>query len=817
MANSTINNLQWKTLCGFFMAIDKCINVLDVANVLVNSPNKLGFTTARFHQRVESSDPKSSFYELVTWTNRSNCSDLYNYVFLKLEDCINLRTTFSPQWGTYVKNNNNLNFIDCIEKQRLINKEWCDIPLRISLEKDVEGVGNYENDIFGIWSLDRDIKTTKPSRSLLTEYLTVIANYASCKISNLYNGKIFKTRKYLCDMLTNEINIEDNFDNVMNYVSNIINAASFTLFTLQPEKMLLKKSFSKIQRINICKYCQIETQEVIDDFDEQYYIGEEYLTCNAWDNSNFRKHPVNIRKYANEKSVKINNESLSYYTKAMNHLPTTAIYIKLKEHSFIPGMFRIINRIDNPDLQFTNIDNVVFRRISRIISRALEVQQARKQNGLLLRTIEDIVSPKQTENVLINKISKVGALWGIEHLGIYYFDDDEIYLNDNLSSRINFNYYSIDWNSDVLIEKLLNKKNLQKSWIDLAKFTRSKFSKILTNNGIHYILAITIKQSKVKGFVFCVGLLNHKNIDLDQVRENWNEYLQIDTIMKALSSIIANYFESTAKRLSVERAQELLVDVGHEFRSPAQNIIQVAQRAIAIAETLSKNNNYRSEVLKLDNMIYKQALTIRKILDNTICIGQTMSSTVQYDMEPGKLSKSIEYCTELLEYDRATRNAKFEIYESVYKLPACNYDKIQIGRVLFNLLENALKYSHTRYKNNRIKIKIYGERQQNINIIHIENWGQGILSGEKRKIFDHFFRSTKQDERRIIGGFGVGLSICKRIAEAHDGDIYIESKYTLDDPIRARKGEGYLTIVSLRLSRNLPQGQKVIVQESYDV
>ncbi|MFP5384434.1 MAG: PAS domain-containing protein [Bacteriovoracia bacterium] len=109
-----------------------------------------------------------------------------------------------------------------------------------------------------------------------------------------------------------------------------------------------------------------------------------------------------------------------------------------------------------------------------------------------------------------------------------------------------------------------------------------------------------------------------------------------------------------------------------------------------------------------------------------------------------------------------------------YSLPQFNkteirgsFDAYRIEQVFTNLISNAIRYGNS----NPIEIEMY----QKENYVHfaIKDHGRGIPPEMRDKIFDRFERAVDSKE---ISGLGLGLYITKKIVEAHDGKIWVESK-----------------------------------------
>jgi K+-sensing histidine kinase KdpD len=125
------------------------------------------------------------------------------------------------------------------------------------------------------------------------------------------------------------------------------------------------------------------------------------------------------------------------------------------------------------------------------------------------------------------------------------------------------------------------------------------------------------------------------------------------------------------------------------------------------------------------------------------------------------------------------------------KLPSINGDPLRIERILYNLLENAAKYSTP---GSQIKASAYAESERLV--IGISDHGKGLSSSEQARIFGPFQRleNNRPDQAR---GAGLGLMVCRRLVEAHGGEIWVESK----------KGRGSTFFFSLPRRKNTDAGR----------
>jgi signal transduction histidine kinase len=123
-------------------------------------------------------------------------------------------------------------------------------------------------------------------------------------------------------------------------------------------------------------------------------------------------------------------------------------------------------------------------------------------------------------------------------------------------------------------------------------------------------------------------------------------------------------------------------------------------------------------------------------------------------------------------------------------LPLHYVDPDRFTQVLWNLLENASKYSSS-FSPISVEASWTGSEV----LIGVADRGPGIPSGERERIFQHFYRLDR-DQRAHTQGSGLGLAICRGIVEAHNGRIWVED----------RPGGGSIFLIALPLPPPDPTG-----------
>jgi len=103
-------------------------------------------------------------------------------------------------------------------------------------------------------------------------------------------------------------------------------------------------------------------------------------------------------------------------------------------------------------------------------------------------------------------------------------------------------------------------------------------------------------------------------------------------------------------------------------------------------------------------------------------------------------------------------------------LPRVLADQHRVGQVISNLVGNAVKFSEP-----GTRIVIQAELGDQCVTVSVRDRGRGIPTEHLTRVFEPFYRVDGFEET-LRPGSGLGLSICKRVIEAHDGEIWLESE-----------------------------------------
>ena len=216
---------------------------------------------------------------------------------------------------------------------------------------------------------------------------------------------------------------------------------------------------------------------------------------------------------------------------------------------------------------------------------------------------------------------------------------------------------------------------------------------------------------------------------------------------------LAKAFNDMTGRIGdmLQAKEQLLLDVSHELRSPITRM-KVALEFLPDSQAKTSISADTSEMEKM----------ITGILE-----GARMHHL------HGRLNRQTVNLVELLEqilpgYANQPPGVRAEQLPSTAE---CFVDPEQVKTALKNILSNALKYSDSAGEPVVVTVK----RQPPYIVVQVTDKGIGIPEEELPYIFEPFYRVDKSRSKET-GGFGLGLSLCKTILEAHGGKIELESK-----------------------------------------
>ena len=246
-----------------------------------------------------------------------------------------------------------------------------------------------------------------------------------------------------------------------------------------------------------------------------------------------------------------------------------------------------------------------------------------------------------------------------------------------------------------------------------------------------------------------------------------------------LGLIFTVYMLNQEIRLSRMKTH-FISNVSHEFKSPVTSIRHMSE--------LLKLKRVRTDEKKeefYDSMI-DQCDHLGHLIENIMDFSKIEDEIKKYHFETINPTELIENMVNI-HRNRISESGMELGFSATGDTQEIKADKDALQQVIYNLLDNAYKYGADGMKisvslegrgqntEDISKIKDLSDKDQEGEIVlKVRDWGKGIPKQELPMIFDRFYRGDKKYTEGIKGS-GIGLTIVKRIVEAHGGRIEVES------------------------------------------
>jgi len=234
----------------------------------------------------------------------------------------------------------------------------------------------------------------------------------------------------------------------------------------------------------------------------------------------------------------------------------------------------------------------------------------------------------------------------------------------------------------------------------------------------------------------------------------------------ALVLVAGWYFilRAMSRELRVSRLQsEFVAAVSHEFRSPLTSLSHIAE--LLTTDRLASEDLRRTSY----DVLVRDTDRLRRLVEALLDFGRFDAGAAALRLEDVDVAALVRITVAEFQDRVAPEGYSVELSGVTHPVPA-RADHEAIARALWNLLDNAVKYSPECRT-----VWVVLERQGDRVSIVVRDQGLGIPIREQREIFDRFVRGAESTARRIRGT-GIGLAMVSQIVRAHGGDVSVASE-----------------------------------------
>lgn len=327
-------------------------------------------------------------------------------------------------------------------------------------------------------------------------------------------------------------------------------------------------------------------------------------------------------------------------------------------------------------------------------------------------------------------------------------EDNEKILYTSSEVKLEENSYQINTSKNITSIYVMRDKQIQ----DFLKISLS-LTLFVALILAFFVYWITKRIRRLQKQVMKVAEGNY-HITYSRVKGND----EIATLQKGFYEMIQSIKENIEKieRIS-ENRKDFISNITHEIRSPLTAVIGFAD----LLENMGIED--RETIKKYAGKIYQEGMYIERMTQSLLQM--VLLENQHIEKSRSNLSEVIKSAVSIAEDILINRNIKIEteIEEEVYQYIEPNL----IESFVINLMKNSAKAIET--ENGIIKVSV-NQKQ-----LVVEDNGKGIPKKEIARVMEPFYTMDKSRNRKS-GNMGLGLALCKKIAEIHEAEIRMESE-----------------------------------------
>ncbi len=303
------------------------------------------------------------------------------------------------------------------------------------------------------------------------------------------------------------------------------------------------------------------------------------------------------------------------------------------------------------------------------------------------------------------------------------------------------------------------------------------------------ILIVTVPSALLVASLGGQFLANKALKPVDQVAQtarlitskNLNQRIEPPKVKDEISRLVETFNEMISRLdKSFSRIKQFSTDVSHELKTP----LTILKGEVEVALRKARDSSEYEEILRSN---LEEINRMSKIVDDLLLLSKTDIGEMRLLQEKVNLTDILNEVVLNVDILAQSKHLRLETSNHLEDIHVYG-DPLRIRELLLNLIDNAIKYTevdgtiritierdgnHAR-SGNEPKGSDGGDSKGFAKII-ISDTGIGIAKEDQERIFDRFFRVDKARSREQ-GGSGLGLSICKWIVDAHQGDISVKSE-----------------------------------------
>jgi len=221
-----------------------------------------------------------------------------------------------------------------------------------------------------------------------------------------------------------------------------------------------------------------------------------------------------------------------------------------------------------------------------------------------------------------------------------------------------------------------------------------------------------------------------------------------------------------------DNRKELIANISHDLKTPITAINGYVQGILdGVANTDEKLQSYIQTIA-----VYSRDMDT--LIDDLSLLSKLDIDGIMFKFESVRMRSYINDCIEELSFDLEEKGVDLSTTYEIKDTTQVEIDGAQIKRVLNNIIFNAVNHFDKAHQ----ILDVVLTETEDLCIVEIRDNGCGVPEDKLDQIFDRFYR-VDTSRNSETGGSGLGLSIARKIVQAHGGDIWAESQVGLGTKI----------------------------------
>ena len=392
--------------------------------------------------------------------------------------------------------------------------------------------------------------------------------------------------------------------------------------------------------------------------------------------------------------------------------------------------------------------------------------------GLVMMT-ENVTKSRQQQTQIQRSEERLHMALEIAEIMVWEYDfrSQEISTNNTRGVELNTPAQPYAEMCQIWAKSLFHedKERIVKAWegsIDVGKTFNQEYRQYNHNKELHWVHSVA------------------KRYDSDEGRPERIVGVVRNITQRKKAELLVE--EARREAVAANRAKsEFLANMSHEIRTPLNGVLGVVE-----ALAMTPLSPPQKEMVEL---IDASGKTLAGLLNDLIDLSRVEAGKLKIVTEPFDVRKAADQCAALFMPKAQDKGLNFTVQIEDKIQPIRMGDALRIRQILSNLLSNAIKFTEA----GKITLNVRQIDRDTL-VFEVQDTGPGFDAEFKSRMFGRFQQADGSSTRKH-GGAGLGLAICKSLAELMEGDLDAD----------AIEGKG----AQFRLSLSLPEASKTIQSE----